>query len=299
MVLGHAFTASVRASGYCDRCSGPVYQRLSTSLTCRLCQIIVHKSCLTELKRGCALQDTEQLQLITEICPDHGLSEQGYSCWDCHCNIGYTRSKVHHCDYSGRYYCASCHKKTLLPVPARILHNWDFKPRPVSAQSQDILAYLVPKQTINLELLNPQLFTIEPSLAQIRQYREDFILFRAYFMRCEVAMKEKLLLRLQHRQHWVESSQLYTVQDLLDLQAGVLLKEGEDVHSTFSSHHLSCPACAKHKFSCVSCNSPPLIDPFNKGDFSAASCQFCHGVYHRHCYNSLTFCQYCSSSLVT
>jgi len=111
-------------------------------------------------------------------------------------------------------------------------------------------------------------------------------------------MKDRLLLKLQARQHFVDSSKLYTIQDLIDINSGILLKEVQEIHSAFSSHHLECERCSKHKFNCISCSSAPLIDPFNKGDFSAASCQFCHGVYHRACFNSLEFCQYCSSSLV-
>ena len=111
-------------------------------------------------------------------------------------------------------------------------------------------------------------------------------------------MKDRLLLKLQSRQHFVDSSKLYTIQDLIDIDSGILLKEVQEIHSAFSTHHLECERCSKHKFSCVSCNSAPLIDPFNKGEFSAASCGTCHGVYHRACFNSLEFCQYCSSSLV-
>lgn len=32
------------------------------------------------------------------------------------------------CDYTGLYYCPTCHWNDSLPIPARILHNWDFTP---------------------------------------------------------------------------------------------------------------------------------------------------------------------------
>ena len=59
-------------------------------------------------------------------------------------------SKVHQCDYNGRYYCTTCHKKTLSPVPARILQNWDFKPRPLSGNNSKtfLLFRQLLKQTI-------------------------------------------------------------------------------------------------------------------------------------------------------
>lgn len=35
------------------------------------------------------------------------------------------------CDYTGLYYCPTCHWNDLAPIPARILHNWDFTPNKV------------------------------------------------------------------------------------------------------------------------------------------------------------------------
>jgi hypothetical protein len=37
------------------------------------------------------------------------------------------------CDYSGQYYCKQCHWNDLAVIPARVVHNWDFVARPVSA----------------------------------------------------------------------------------------------------------------------------------------------------------------------
>lgn len=35
------------------------------------------------------------------------------------------------CDYTGLYYCPTCHWNDSAPIPARILHNWDFTPSKV------------------------------------------------------------------------------------------------------------------------------------------------------------------------
>lgn len=32
------------------------------------------------------------------------------------------------CDYTGLYYCPTCHWNDTAAIPARILHNWDFTP---------------------------------------------------------------------------------------------------------------------------------------------------------------------------
>lgn len=41
-------------------------------------------------------------------------------------------SEARQCDYSGLYYCSSCHWNDLAVVPARAIHNWDFEPRKVA-----------------------------------------------------------------------------------------------------------------------------------------------------------------------
>lgn len=40
-------------------------------------------------------------------------------------------SEARQCDYTGLYYCSSCHWNDLAVVPARAIHNWDFEPRKV------------------------------------------------------------------------------------------------------------------------------------------------------------------------
>lgn len=35
------------------------------------------------------------------------------------------------CDYSGLYYCPTCHWNNTAIIPARVIHNWDFVPKKV------------------------------------------------------------------------------------------------------------------------------------------------------------------------
>lgn len=43
-------------------------------------------------------------------------------------------SEARQCDYTGQYYCSHCHWNDLAVIPARVVHNWDFEPRKVSAK---------------------------------------------------------------------------------------------------------------------------------------------------------------------
>ena len=206
-------------------------------------------------------------------------------------------TKVHQCDYSGRYYCSDCHKKTQYAVPARILYNWDFRPRPLALQSHEVLTFLSEREYINVERINPRLFDSVSSLAELREFRERIILYKAHFVQCSRAMKEGLFLRLRPRQHFIDSSKLYTLRDLQDVNNGSLLPEIQQVVVDYEKHYTGCSTCSNLKFACAGCAAPPLISPFSDM-YSMAQCSQCHGVLHRACFNRSSECPYCSAGLV-
>lgn len=59
---------------------------------------------------------------------------------------------------------------------------------------------------------------------------------KKYILICKTAMENKLLLQLQNRQHFVESSDIYSMKDLIDVQRDVLLPELAQVHSSWAQH---------------------------------------------------------------
>jgi len=51
------------------------------------------------------------------------------------CNIdlvGGVPSEARQCDYTGQYYCSTCHWNDTAIVPARVIHNWEFESRKVT-----------------------------------------------------------------------------------------------------------------------------------------------------------------------
>eukprot|EP00116_Pleurobrachia_bachei_P004811 sb/3465073/ len=298
-VLGHRFVRSTELSGYCGKCGGAVYRKLKAAYLCRVCGVILHKTCLNDATRHCALANRDSLKLITKITPSYGLHQQNYSCFDCGTEISYSGSKVYLCDYTGRYYCSDCHKRTPHPIPARMIHNWDFKPRSIALQSAEILRYLETRDYLNVEMLNPGLFKGVPVMAEIRKLRESVILYKAHFVQCSRALKEELCLKLKDRQHFIDTSKWYTLQDLKDAYSETLLPELQVIVAQFEAHYQSCTTCTNTKFYCAVCSEPPLLAPFSKeAVYSMASCPQCHGLMHRACYNSSQSCPHCSSSLL-
>jgi len=59
---------------------------------------------------------------------------------------------------------------------------------------------------------------------------------KQYFMTCREAVSQKLLRMLDGRQHFVESSFMYSLQDLIDVQNESLVKYLTVVHATFVKH---------------------------------------------------------------
>ena len=216
-----------------------------------------------------------------------------HSCY--HLQISAT--KVHTCDYNGRYYCQECHKKTLHLIPARVIHNWDFKPRQIALQSQEVISYLTDKEYLNIENLNPLLFDNVSVMNQLRELREKIIMYKAHFFQCSKALREGMFLKLKSRQHFIDTSKLYTLRDLVEANSGTLLPEVQAVVEGYTKHVQDCDTCTNKKFLCPVCEAPPLISPF-KDVYSIAQCSQCHGVLHRPCFNRSDKCPYCSASLI-
>ena len=121
---------------------------------------------------ACVLADRRQATrhsqyVILSICPEVGLSKQGFKCADCEEPVTFSSSRI--CDYDGRYYCFSCHWNDVERTPARLLHNWDASPRPVSRRSLQLITFMK-RQPVLFDLLdfNPMLYGLVEDLPLIK-----------------------------------------------------------------------------------------------------------------------------------
>ena len=53
-------------------------------------------------------------------------------------------------------------------IPARVLLNWDFEPRPVAQASKQYLKLMLRKPAIHVEAVNPHLFSLVEELAIVK-----------------------------------------------------------------------------------------------------------------------------------
>ncbi|XP_066541033.1 differentially expressed in FDCP 8 homolog isoform X3 [Hoplias malabaricus] len=216
-----------------------------------------------------------------------GLIQTWYTC------TGGVPSEARQCDYTGQYYCSSCHWNDSAIIPARVIHNWEFEPKKVCRSSMRYLALMISRPVLKLKEINPLLFNFVEELVEIRKLRQDILLMKPYFITCKEAMEARLLLHLQDRQHFVENDDMYSLQDLIDISSGRLSCSLTEIHTTFAKHiKLDCERCQAKGFVCELCKEGDILFPF---DSHTSVCHECSAVFHRDCYyDNSTSCPRCA-----
>lgn len=218
--------------------------------------------------------------LIMEICPEIGLHAQAFTCIDCDKEIDLNSSRL--CHYDGRYYCYQCHTGSdLLPIPARVLRNWDFTPKPVSKTSLQKIYFLRTKPVLfNLFQINSMLYGFIDRLVEIKQYRERIQSMLKYLEVCGQPDKPYLT---PVPKHFLDGELLnfFTLNDLFDLnQVYDLLSQ---LQANLETHIVrKCESCRGKGFYCELCKDPhDILYPFST---NGAVCNKCHTVYHKNCF---------------
>lgn len=287
-ILGHTFVKEVERGKKinCDRCGKGIWMWQSL-FTCSACKFHSHRQCLEVIRRACASRKVSVSTYNLDICPEPGLSSQQYKCAECRKLIGLTRgerSEARLCDYSGQYFCEECHWNDAVVIPARVVHNWDFSLYKVSRQSKQLLALMTDRPLLKIEKLNPDLFKFVVELREVKRLREEILIMKKYFVTCRQALESKLLLQLKERQHFVENSNVYSLQDLVDVNTGLLLPFLTKIHSLFLTHIKSdCQLCQGKGFVCEFCGKDEVIFAF---DPHSSQCKQCRTVFHKICFRS-------------
>ncbi|XP_073785157.1 differentially expressed in FDCP 8 homolog isoform X9 [Danio rerio] len=203
VMLEHRFSKekSKSVKQMCDKCSTIIWGLIQTWYTCTGCYYRCHSKCMSLINKPCVRSKvSHQSEYELNICPEIGLDKQDYRCSECRTPISLRGipNEARQCDYTGQYYCSSCHWNDTAIVPARVIHNWEFEPR--------------------------------------KKLRQDILLMKPYFITCKEAMEARLLLHLQDRQHFVENDDMYSLQDLIDTSNGRLSCSLTEIHTTFAKH---------------------------------------------------------------
>lgn len=219
--------------------------------------------------------------LISQICPEIGLHAQSFACVDCEKDIDLSSARL--CHYDGRYYCYQCHTgSSSVPIPARVLRNWDFTPKPVSKTSLQKICYLRTKPILfNLFQMNAMLYGFINRLVEIKQIRERIQSMLRYLQVCGQGDKPYLLPVPKHFLD-AELVNYFTLNDLFDINQ--VYDTLSQLQQTLETHIVrKCESCRGKGYYCELCKDPhDILYPFSK---NGASCNKCRTVYHKNCFH--------------
>lgn len=79
------------------------------------------------------------VETMCRLTTEAGLDSQGFLCNECKAPLGVDFSKATVCGFDSHYYCTNCISPDKHPIPAKIIHNWDFKSYPVCKKAANFL----------------------------------------------------------------------------------------------------------------------------------------------------------------
>ncbi|KAE8283955.1 Pleckstrin-like proteiny domain-containing family M member 1 [Larimichthys crocea] len=222
--------------------------------------------------------------LLVHLCTvpsEKGLDTQSFKCAGCPQQIGPSLGRARLCEFSGQYYCDSCHHGDTTIIPSRMVHNWDLTQREVSKKALKLLAEVEREPLLNLELLNPELVRHSESMAQAHRLRERLRLLGDYLLTCRSGACKKLQARLEQRTYLLESSHLYSVKDLRQIAEGEYANYLMTQSQYASAHVSHCDLCTQRGFICQICHADDIIFPFQFD--TTTRCKDCKAVFHLAC----------------
>ncbi|XP_074519708.1 pleckstrin homology domain-containing family M member 1 [Halichoeres trimaculatus] len=226
-------------------------------------------------------EDGAFLVHLCAVPSEKGLDAQGFRCAGCPRQIGPSLGRARLCEFSGLYYCDSCHHGDTSIIPSRVVHNWDLTQREVSKKALRLLAQVVYEPLLNLEQLNPELVLHAESMAQAQSLRQRLRLLGDYLLACRSGACKKLQTRMNQRTYMLESSHLYSVMDLRQIAEGEYANYLLTLVQNASNHVFHCDLCTQRGFICQTCHADDIIFPF-QFDFTTR-CKDCKAVFHLTC----------------
>lgn len=281
-IKGHHFKQQVTTNKkqYCDHCSGVIWSIVQTSYICMDCSFVCHYKCVDHICRVCAhVVMTEKGQFELNICPEKGLAAQDYKCAECHSALTFkdTWNEPRLCDYTGLYFCSTCHWNDVSAIPARVIHNWDWEKRYISRFAQQMLKTSWERPYIDIETANPKLFNFIAELEWVHKMRHDLGWIKRYLCACVEgsALLSPLFVQLG------DVTMKYSMAHLEAIKDGSLETQLTELTEICRSHITNCPLCSGKGYLCEICGNNEVLYPFDSG---ALMCVKCNSLYHRSCW---------------
>ncbi|XP_071945942.1 pleckstrin homology domain-containing family M member 1-like isoform X2 [Antedon mediterranea] len=232
------------------------------------------------------------LAIVTKISREKGLDAQNYQCKGCTRPIGIIYGKAKVCSYDGCYYCNECHIDEECVIPAKVLHNWDFRKHKVASYTKTFLQQVESFPLIDVSFSNPSLYDAITEVQDIKVLRNQLKYLKAYLFTCKQSTAEELKKKVWPREYMLDHAHLYSVQDFHQVQSGQLAKDLKRVINWAAKHVYNCILCGQKGFMCELCDSPKVIYPFDVE--LTTRCEICKTVYHKACRQEHQPCSKCT-----
>lgn len=114
------------------------------------------------------------------------------------------------------------------------------------------------------------------------------MVMRKYLSVCRIAQSQHLLWKLGERHHLIDSTYMYSLQDLVDIQSGELPAFLQTMCDRFVTHiKQACDVCKGRGHLCEICGNDEVIFPF---EAATVTCPECVTVFHRACWTRKKQC---------
>uniref|UniRef100_A0A1I7RRH6 DUF4206 domain-containing protein n=2 Tax=Bursaphelenchus xylophilus TaxID=6326 RepID=A0A1I7RRH6_BURXY len=221
------------------------------------------------------------------------LKEQNNCCGGC----GRKMDKIYErrariCYYYNKLFCQCCHRGAKSRIPARILHQWNFKEYPVCDVAESFLRENESLPVYDVYAIEPGLTLKVKNLRKVRRTRLVISHLWQFIQLCprstDIETKNGILRTMFEsippRFRRLDEVCVYSLLDFERIENGNLLEMLEPLERRGIEHVVSCNICEQRGFLCQICMQPSdIIFPFQIDKISR--CEGCGSLSHKKCYN--------------
>ena len=157
------------------------------------------------------------LNQLMKLANEWGLDEQDYKCAACGRPIGMIYGKSRLCHFDGHLYCLDCHISDESIIPARVIHNWNFRKYPVAKRNKHLLVSTESEPLFDIKLVSPLLYSMIPEMKEVLDLRTQLFYLHAYLFTCQESIAIEMRKSVWPREHLFEHIHLYSVTDLFQV----------------------------------------------------------------------------------
>ncbi|PRD23393.1 UNVERIFIED_CONTAM: Plekhm3 [Trichonephila clavipes] len=241
-------------------------------------------------------EETKKLRTtVDKVCLDKDLKSQDFKCNSCGCAIGIIFGKFRSCHYDGHNYCYGCHGNDTICIPARMIHNWDFKKYLVSKRVKMFISHIERDPLLDISVLNPAIYAIK-EMGELRLLRTQLTYLKSYIFMCKKAVVEDFRKKIWPREYLYEHVHLYSITDMQEIASGVLAETLQKAIAFARKHVRGCRHCRQNGFYCEVCKSPKPVYPFDVE--ATCNCDKCLLVFRAIFLNTNTVCHTCIKKMM-